>query len=88
MGYLIDVVMRKRFSSEVEAKTFIENLSKNSMYEITKHSIDKKERKQKGEIIDQWYLATMKLKFNDEKEPDYDVNINFGDDILGGEDNE
>lgn len=77
MGYLIDIVMRKRFDSEAEAKRFIEQMNHGTSYEVVKHSVDKKERKQKGEIVDTWYLTTLKLKFNDEKEPDFDINVSF-----------
>jgi hypothetical protein len=37
----------------------------------------KKEQKQKGEVIDEWYQVTLVKKFNAEKEPVSHVSINY-----------
>lgn len=69
--YLINKVETFRVDTETEAKTFIENLKKQDG-EVVKHSIEYKEQKAKGEVIQSWYKVTVKRLYNDEKEP-YDA---------------
>ena len=53
--------------SDEETKRFIEELKQNKNFDILKYSSVKKERKQKGEIIDEWVRFTVTKCFNDEK---------------------
>ena len=69
--YLINKVETFRVDTETEAKTFIENLKKQDG-EVVKHSIEYKEQKAKGEVLQSWYKVTVKRLYNDEKEP-YDA---------------
>lgn len=66
--YLINTIETFRIDSETEAKQFIENMA-NCDGEIIKHSIEYKEQKSKGEVIQSWYRVTIKRVFNDEKDP-------------------
>lgn len=68
--YLITKTSTFRVDSEEEAKKFLEELKESCNGIILKHSIEYKERKAKGEIIDSWYRLTVKAAINDEKEPD------------------
>lgn len=68
--YLINKVETFRIDTETEAKNFIEQLKK-SDGEVVKHSIEYKEQKSKGEVIQSWYRLIVKRQYNDEKEPDY-----------------
>ena len=68
--YLINRVDTFRVDTETEAKNFIEQLKK-SDGEVVKHSIEYKEQKSKGEVIQSWYRLIIKRQYNDEKEPDY-----------------
>lgn len=77
MGYLINVTETYRMSSDEEAKQFLEELKKDRHFDILKYSSTKKERKQKGEVIDEWVRFTVTKAFNDEKEPDCPVNISY-----------
>lgn len=77
MKYLINTTEIYRFSSEDEATNFIEAAKKESGYVLTKHTVEYKERKQKGEVIDFWWKVTLIKKFNDEKEPETDVEITY-----------
>jgi hypothetical protein len=52
MKYLVTTTEVYRFSSENEATVFIEEAKKESGYILTKHTVEYKERKQKGEVID------------------------------------
>lgn len=66
--YLINTVETFRVDSESEAKQFIEDMS-DCGGEIVKHSIEYKEQKSKGEVVQAWYRVTIKRVFNDEKDP-------------------
>lgn len=68
--YLINRIDTFRVDSEQEAKDFVEQLKK-SGGEVLKHSIEYKEQKSKGEVIQDWYRLVVKRQYNDEKEPDY-----------------
>ena len=77
MKYLITTTEVYRFSSEDEATNFIEAAKKESGYVLTKHTVEYKEKKQKGEVIDFWWKATLIKSFNDEKEPETDVDVEY-----------
>lgn len=66
--YLINRVDTFRVDSEKEAKDFVEEI-KHGSGELVKHSIEYKEQKQKGEVVQSWYRLTVKTVYNDEKEP-------------------
>lgn len=66
--YLINKVETFRVDSEEEAKTFVEQLKQGSG-EVLKHSIEYKEQKAKGEVVQNWYRLVVKRQYNDEKEP-------------------
>lgn len=66
--YLINRVDTYRVDSEAEAKNFVEEI-KNGNGELVKHSIEYKEQKQKGEVVQSWYRLTVKTVYNDEKDP-------------------
>jgi hypothetical protein len=67
--YLINTVETYRVDNEDEAKAFVEKL-KNEDGEVLKHSIEYKEQKSKGEVIQSWYRLIVKRQYNNEKEPD------------------
>lgn len=77
MKYLITTTEVYRFSSEDEATNFIENAKKESGYLLTKHTVEYKERKQKGEVVDYWWKVTLVKGFNSEKEPTTDVDVKY-----------
>ena len=52
MKYLITTTEVYRFSSEDEATNFIENAKKESGYLLTKHTVEYKKKKKKGEVVD------------------------------------
>lgn len=66
--YLINTVETFRVDSEAEAKQFVEDIS-DCGGEVVKHSIEYKEQKSKGEVVQSWYRVTIKRVFNDEKDP-------------------
>ena len=66
--YLINKIETYRVDSENEAKRFVEDLKKGDG-EVLKHSIEYKEQKSKGEVVQSWYRLVVKRQYNDEKEP-------------------
>ncbi len=66
--YLINRIDTFRVDTEEEAKTFIEQL-KQGTNEVLKYSIEYKEQKSKGEVVQSWYRLVVKIQYNEEKEP-------------------
>lgn len=81
MEYLVSTTEVYRVDDEASVTSLIEKAKHDSMYELAKYSSVKKEKKQKGEIIDEWYQVSLTKKFNDEKDPISVVNIKYGEQI-------
>lgn len=75
--HLISVVETYRVDSEDEVARVIKEAKEDDSFELTKHSSVKKERKQKGEIIDAWYRLSLTKVFDDEKEPISEVTAEY-----------
>lgn len=67
--YLIKRVETYRVDSEEEAKDFIEKNKKANEYTLTKYASEHKEKKAKGEVVDEWIRVTLTKVFNEEAEP-------------------
>lgn len=78
MKYLLETTEKYRIDSENEAKAFIEEQKKDSSYSLKKYSSERKERKAKGEIVDEWMQVTLVKQFNDPKDPMEEVTITYG----------
>ena len=81
MEYLVSTTEVYRVDDEASAASLIEKAKHDSMYKLAKYSSEKKEKKQKGDIIDEWYQVSLTKKFNDEKDPISVVNIKYGEPI-------
>ena len=68
MAYLISTTEIYRVDTEVEAAELINEAKKDPNFILSKYSTTKKERKSKGEIVDEWYNVSLVKKFDDEKE--------------------
>lgn len=77
MKYLTEVTEKYRVDSESEAKAFIEEQKQNMMYSLKKYSSEKKERKVKGEVVDEWIQVVLVKAFNDPKEPMEEITIKY-----------
>ena len=75
--YLLKVEEVYRADSEAEAAQIIEDAKKDDQFILSKYTSVKRERKQKGEIIDEWMRVTLTKTFTDEKEPDVQVNVTY-----------
>ena len=67
--YLIKTTEEHRADTEKEAANLIEAAKADTRYLLSKYSSVKKERKQKGEIIDEYYIVTLVKIFDYPKEP-------------------
>lgn len=67
MTYLLKTTEEYRADTEREALAIIEEAKKS--FALKKQTITKKEVKQKGEIVDEFYVVSFVKIFDDPKEP-------------------
>ena len=77
MRYLTKVVGTYRLSSEKEVEEFLKELKSDHRFTVAKYSSTKKEKKSKGEVIDEWIRFEVTKLFNDEAEPVDVINVNY-----------
>ena len=77
MKYLLETTEIYRVDNEAEAQELIAQAKKGNNYILKKYSSQYKERKQKGEVVDAWYRVTLVKSFNDEKEPERQVDLSY-----------
>lgn len=77
MKYLIKSVETYRVATEAEAAQVIEEAKKDTRFALVKYESVHKEKKAKGEVIDEWCRVTLHKVFNDEVEPDSYVKVNY-----------
>ena len=75
--HLISTTEVYRVDSEAECAEIIDTAKRNPQFELKKYTSVKKERKQKGEIIDEWYNLSLTKVFDDEKEPSGSVKVSY-----------
>lgn len=79
--YLLNVTEVYRADSDLEAQKLIDDAKADGRYVLIKSSTQKKERKQKGEIVDEYYKVSLVKAFDDEKEPCGETKISYN---MGG----
>lgn len=77
--YLISTVETYRVDTEKEAVTAIEEAKSDNHYILGKYSSEYKEKKSKGEIIDEYYKVTLTKKFNDINDPITETKVKYGE---------
>lgn len=77
MRYLTKVVETYRLSNEQEVETFLKELKEDDRFTIAKYSSQKKEKKAKGEIVDEWIRFEITKLFNEEAEPDSEIEVDY-----------
>lgn len=75
--YLIKTTEEHRADSEREAAELIEAAKKDGRYTLSKYSSVHKERKQKGEVVDDYYMVTLVKTFDDPKEPCGEASVEY-----------
>lgn len=77
MAYLISTTEIYRVDTEAEATELINEAKNNPNFILAKYSTTKKERKSKGDIVDEWYNVNLVKKFTDEKEPEGCMTVHY-----------
>ncbi len=77
MRYLTKVVETYRLANEQEVEEFLQELKRDTRFEVAKYSSTKKEKKAKGEVIDEWIRFEVTKLFNSETEPDSPICIEY-----------
>jgi hypothetical protein len=77
MKYLINAVETYRVDTVEEAEQLHETLKNDSHFSLTAFGYKTKVKKEKGDIVEEWQLVTVKKEFNDEKEPVSSVHLNY-----------
>ena len=80
--YLVKTVDTYRVDSVGEVEQFHTELKGDPHFELESFAYQQKQVKQKGEIVDEYCLVTVKKKFNDPKEPISDVEIKYSSNII------
>ena len=75
--YLVSTVETYRVDTEAEATKAIEEAKNDNAYVLGKYTIEHKTHKAKGEIVDEYWNLSLKKLFNDIKEADTPVTINY-----------
>ena len=75
--YLVSTVETYRVDTEAEATRAIEEAKNDDAYVLGKYTSEHKERKSKGEVIDEYWKLTLTKLFNDIKEPNSIVNVGY-----------
>lgn len=75
--YLVSTVETYRVDTEIEATKAIEEAKQEGSYTLGKYTSEHKERKAKGEVIDEYWKLTLTKMFNDIKEPDAEIIVNY-----------
>lgn len=65
---LVSAVETYRLDDEFEVDQFLQELKKDASFEIAKYTSVKKEKKSKGEVVDDWIRFTVTKKFASEVE--------------------
>ena len=73
--YLITTTEIYRVDDEIEVQNLIEEAKHDPMYNLVKYNREYKQKKTKGEVVDDWYKVTLIKNFGDEKDPDACSNI-------------
>ena len=75
--YLIKTTEEHRADSEAEAAELISAAKADARYILSKYSSVKKERKSKGEIVDEYFIVTLVKVFDDPKEPCGEATVEY-----------
>lgn len=76
-NYLVQVQEIYRVNTEKEAQDLISSAKEESGYELIKYNCEHKEKKSKGDVIDDWYKVSLVKRFNDEKEPVFKYRVSY-----------
>lgn len=73
--FLVKTVETYRVNSEAEVKRIIEDAKNDGRFELIKYEATKKQKKAKGEVIDEWTRVVLHKGFNEEAEPTSTIDV-------------
>ena len=79
--YLINDVTTYRVGTVEEVEALHEELANNPMFQLTNFSYTTKYIKEKGEIVEEYQIVKAKKVFNEEKFPEGDFYVKYGEGI-------
>jgi hypothetical protein len=79
MKYLVKTTETYRVDSDAEVLEMVKEAKESLQWTLEGHTSKKKQVKQKGEIVDEYFMLTLTKSFNDEKEPMSDITIIYGE---------
>lgn len=77
MRYLTKTVETYRVATVEQAQAFHEELKNDNRFTVSSFTTKTKYIKEKKEIVEEYQLVTVTKLFNDEKEPDSEINVNY-----------
>jgi len=77
MKFLINTTEVYRVETENEVEQIINEAKHSNMFVLVRYNCQKKEIKVKGEVIDEYYRVTLVKNFNNEKEPEAHIAVNY-----------
>lgn len=77
--YLINQTNTVRLGYLADVEAFHEELKHNSNFELNSFSYTVKEIKQKSEVIGEYYIVKYKITFNNEKEPERQIEVEYNE---------
>ena len=75
--YLIKTTEEHRADTEAEAAELIDAAKSDGRYILSKYSSVHKEKKQKGDIVDDYFIVTLVKVFDDAKEPCGEATVEY-----------
>lgn len=75
--YVLNNVVTYRVSTVEEVEQLHEELTNDGRFQLTQFSYTTKYIKIKGEVVEEYQVVKAKLIFNDEKNPDTDITIDY-----------
>lgn len=77
MKYLVSTVETYRVDTESEATQLINEAKEANQYTLLKYNCERKDIKEKRDIVGEYYKVTLTKGFNDIKEPCFGVDITY-----------
>lgn len=75
--YLVNTTEVYRVDTMAAVEALQAAVKADSRYEVASFTYKAKNKKLKGEIIDEWYQVSVKKIFNDEKDPCTEVSVDY-----------
>lgn len=77
MRYLICTTEVYRVDTMDQVEELRAEVEDDPHYGVSSFSYKSKCKKEKGEVVDEWYQVSVKKIFNDEKDPDSHVGVSY-----------